>query len=656
MKVALVALPWSAHNRPSAALGALKTHVALHRPQHQISSHYLYLQAVKELGAKLYAPIARSAYILGELLYAQLVYPEKSEDVRAIWLGQAERDGLPSEIEEAIGEKAELDQTFDRVKSVLERGLDAWVASRDWSDTVVGMTTSFGQLFANIAMAKRLKARYPSARVVLGGSTVSGATGASILREYPELIDFIVQGEGELPFVALLDHIETGGASALSTGVLSHDAGAEPGRHWEHDRMDELAIPDYDEYFATAREIGVRPLLPMEGSRGCWWDRTKKKRTSTCYFCNLNIQWNGYREKSAARIAQEMQILSEKYQLTEFFFLDNIIRAKGIDELAREIGALPGDVSFFYEARAHISAGELLSLWEVGLREVQFGIEALSTSLLERINKGTTTIQNLEVMKTLRELGIASGANLIVNFPGSTQAEVHETVDVIRRYAIVYEPLHAARFWLSRDSVVHAFPERFGIGRIRNRDTFRAGVPDDVLERLELFDLDFDYLGPPARWDLVREAIESWEKAYKYSLALKRPLLRYFDGGSFLRIEDDRPVLGNRSIILSGASRELYLWCCSTRRIATLERQFCEDDEDRNTLHRFIERMTAQSLMFREGDRVLSVACAVEPHLAARRIRSQRQAEEASPPARPPLERRPSLAVVGQEVPASRHG
>ena len=44
------------------------------------------------------------------------------------------------------------------------------------------------------------------------------------------------------------------------------------------------------------------------------------------------------------------------------------------------------------------------------------GIEALSTRLLEKLNKGTTAIQNLEIMKHCEALNISNISNLILCF------------------------------------------------------------------------------------------------------------------------------------------------------------------------------------------------------------------------------------------------
>jgi radical SAM superfamily enzyme YgiQ (UPF0313 family) len=113
---------------------------------------------------------------------------------------------------------------------------------------------------------------------VRGGSTVSARVGSSLLDEYP-FIDVVIQGEGEHPLVALLDVLTGGLPRSEIAGVLRRRAtGALPraARLWEVERLADLPIPDYDEYADQASEHGIDWTVPIEGSRGCWWDRARR--------------------------------------------------------------------------------------------------------------------------------------------------------------------------------------------------------------------------------------------------------------------------------------------------------------------------------------------------------------------------------------------
>ena len=138
----------------------------------------------------------------------------------------------------------------------------------------------------------------------------------------------------------------------------------------------------------------------------------------TCQFCNFNVQWGPYREKSIERTVSELRALCGRYAKGQVFFLDNVLRHRGVGELAEQISATGIELRFFYELRANVSPYEFLLLWGAGLTSCQTGVEGLDNSYLRLIGKGTTAIQNLEAMRICYELGIANGGNLISGVPG----------------------------------------------------------------------------------------------------------------------------------------------------------------------------------------------------------------------------------------------
>jgi hypothetical protein len=445
--------------------------------------------------------------------------------------------------------------------------------------------------------------------------------GPSILSEYPE-IDLILQGEGEQPLVKLLVELDEAGDARHE--YVAKRRREPPPPLWEVDRLDRLPMPDYDEFAAQAEQQGIAWWLPIEGSRGCWWDRTKRTGNpkANCYFCNLNVQWNGYREKSSVRVVEELDHLTERYQNTNVYFLDNIIRIKGVEDLARGIARLGKDFRIFYELRANVTPMELLALREAGLSAVQLGIEALSPGVLDRIGKGTTVLQNLQAMRTCQELGITNIANLILDFPGCTAEEVTQTRDCILRYAIAYEPCGESTYHLGMGSTLDTLRGEFGITNLRNDDAAKTSLPEGVFRRLKLFDLTFDHVAPVS-WDPVREACETWRRKYQEA---GRPLLSYQDGGSFLRIEDRR--VDHNIVTLAGAHRAVYLACMEAKSrdqtVRHLGGQLSAAD-----VEALLGELVEAGLTYTEGGRYLSLAVATRPEFAARRMRRSAMAVEA---------------------------
>lgn len=634
LDVALVALPWPVLERPSAALGALAAFVARDEPSVRIRVEHENLRVADAISKEIYEEFSDHCYGVGELCYMALLYPERQPEVRAAVVGWAERHRIDLAGALPGFQDGGLAAAYDELSSRLEAHLDAAVERISGVD-VVGLTTSFGQLFANLAFAKRLAERSPGVRIVLGGSTVSGRVGPSILSEYP-FVDHIVQGEGELPFLEIVRAVRSGArVPADPGGILTRVRGAlrtvGPASLREVPSLDDLPIPDFDAYAALAEEHRIDWLLPVEGSRGCWWDRTKRTGDpkATCFFCNLNVQWSGYREKSVARVVSEVDALTERYERARVFFLDNILRHRGEEALADGLASLGKDLELFYEMRANVRPHALLKLWEAGLSSTQFGIEGLSTSYLRRIGKGTTVIQNLEVMKICFELGIENGCNFIIDFPGSTEDEVAETVRNIERFALPYQPAQITGFQLGVESTLDRLRDEFGITEVRNSEIARIGLPAEVASRLQLFDLEFDPPAGSVSWDPVREAVARWSE--RHAAESRALLLSYRTGRDFLRIVDRR--VAHEEYTLSGASRDVYLYCTEIRSREAVLRRFA--GSPRAEIEDTIASLVELDLLYEENGKLLALAVAATPQAAARRIRAmadsrgRREADEA---------------------------
>lgn len=650
MKVALVAMPWSIAERPSAALGALAAYVHREQPEIETRAIYEYVHVARRLGFTGYGLIANEFYI-GDLLYMPLLFPEQRASVCDHFVEWARRQGRSP----ADFGGSDWSETFDRLQAIFRERIEAVVEDLA-ACRVVGMTTCFGQLFPNLALARRLRERAPDTRIVLGGSTVSARVGASVMEEFP-WIDHVIQGEGERPFLAYVSAVAAGEAGAGGNargdargdddeldairGVVARKHVAERpdgAEMWEMGSLDDLPMPDFSPYVELARQYGFDWRLPIEGSRGCWWDRTRRygNPKSTCYFCNLNVQWNGYRQKSVERLVDEVKTLSEQYTNTQIYFLDNIIRHDGIEDMARGLSGLGKDLEYFYEMRANVHPYHLLLLWESGLRGIQVGVEGLCTSYLRRIGKGTTAIQNLQVMKTCAELGISNAsANLITWFPGSTQEEVEETLHNIRTYALAYEPCNVARFALGVDSTVDKLREQFKVTNVRNKDWLRSGLPEELWQRMRLFDLSYDDAGDTADWGPVERACAGWRELWETT---PRPLLFYFDGGTFLRIVDRRAGRSGAHPVrlLSARSRDIYLYCMEIRSFEDIAGRFgFESEEQQRKLRAFLQQLVQWGLMFAEKRSYLSLALASSPQAAARRLRAAHAQAERERGARP---------------------
>jgi hypothetical protein len=378
--------------------------------------------------------------------------------------------------------------------------------------------------------------------------------------------------------------------------------------------MDQLPLPDYDEYFEVlagfASDERFFPALPLEASRGCWWRRRDAGgRFRGCAFCNLNVQWCGYRTKSVERVAEEVDRLVRRYQVLSLSFCDNALpigKAKLLFEAIRRQGR---DLSMFAEIRADISPQLLHTMRQAGVSTVQIGIEALSTRLLRKINKGCRTIDNLNAMKHCEALNIVNASNLMLHFPGSDQEDVDQTLDALE-FAQWYRPLKPVRFWLGLDSPVHRHSRHFGIRAVFNHPNLGKLFPALIARGCGFMIQDYrgDRQQQRKLWRPVERRLRRWHRDYTIMQGRTdgRPALSFREGGQFIIIDQQWPARPATRHRLTGTSAAIYRYCHVPRSIQSI----CGivSSHSRQQIERFLGDMVSKRLVFGENDRYLSLA------------------------------------------------
>jgi ribosomal peptide maturation radical SAM protein 1 len=588
-------MPWAIFNRPSIQLSALKGYLQQQGNGITVTACHPYLETAKAIGTETYRQLSEKCWA-GEALYSSLLFPGRRDEAKKVFrltLGHRTARALPD---------------FDRIAAQLGAQVDDWLARLPLADCdLFGFSVCFGQLPATLLAARRLKGLLPRLPIVLGGSTCAPAIASSLLTVFPE-IDFIITGEGEVPLLSLCSylsgHAPAPGPRVLTRSRLPRPAKAEssfPPAHIDQIAgLDSLPLPDFDEYFTELRRSGLNfiPALPVEFSRGCWWNR--------CAFCNLNLQWSGFRRKSSERMLREVEQLRQKYRCLDFSFTDNSLPPAEADRFFAAIAKQRHDLSFFGEIRT-LRQPEIFARYRRGgLRSVQIGIEAFADSLLAKMNKGVTVMDNVAAMKYCLDAGIQLDGNLILEFPSSTAEEVAETLHVLD-FVLPFRPLFPAAFFLGHGSPVWQRPGDFGITSRQPHPWNRGLYPREILAQLTML-IDAGQ-GTRGRqhilWRPVRARMKEWAEFHRQRTD-PGPALKYRDGGEFIIIRQERPgqpVLHHR---LHGLSRQLYLACATpVARKSLLKKSKSITGQQ---LDAFLRDLEQKRLLFRHGDDCLSLA------------------------------------------------
>jgi hypothetical protein len=233
----------------------------------------------------------------------------------------------------------------------------------------------------------------------------------------------------------------------------------------------------------------------------------------------------------------------------------------------------------------------------------------LSTRLLKRLNKGTRAIDNLRVMRDCEALGIANVSNLILQFPGSDEQEVAETLQTLA-FALPFRPLRCVPFWLGVGSCVWRRPADYGLTAVFNHPHYARLFPAEIVSAL-LFMIQ-GYRGDRGRqqkrWQPVRRAVAQWQRQYEQlrKAAMGQPALHFRDGREFLIIVQYRPDQKPIKHRLTGASRRIYLFCQKPRRLQRILSGFAPLTEAH--IRSFLASLVDKRLMFEEDGRYLSLA------------------------------------------------
>lgn len=588
MRISLVSMPWAIFNRPSVQLGALKAYLKEQFPGGRIDTHHPYLSAADAIGVEKYRTISENTWA-GEALYSSLLFPFPQDRERAKKLFRLE--------------KRDLTDQFDHISGQLETHFHSWLAGQNFSDCdLLGLSICFSQLIPSLYAAGEIKKIYPDLPILFGGSTCTPAVGASLLQTF-SAIDYILTGEGEQPLVALMRYLK-GEAPFPDKNILWRKGNKNKKfslQNHEQKNLENLPIPDYDDYFRELknRKLSFIPELPIEFSRGCWWNK--------CSFCNLNLQWCGYRYKHHEKILAEVEFLADRHKCLDFFFTDNALPLKEARFFFQKIAENKTDLHFFAEIRAPKSSKECKIYRHGGLRSIQVGIEALSDSLLQRMCKGTTVIENIAAMKFAAAAGIQLDGNLILEFPGSTDLEVEETLAVLEA-VLPYRPLQGAGFFLGQGSPVSRHPRQFGIRATTHHPNNRLLFPKEILLKLDLLIKGFrgDRSVQKKRWQPVRLKIAAWQAFRQKRACTERPALSLRDGGTFLILRQERPDLPTLRHRLKGLSRKIYLACEEPVTRKELLERFKTIKEEQLTA--FLDGLSRDHLIYCDATRCLALA------------------------------------------------
>ncbi len=601
-RVLLVSMPYAALDRPSLGLGLLQAR--LREEGFACDTRYLAFDFADAIGIEDYlwvhGELPYTAFA-GDWSFAEALYGPRPEVDRGY-------------VRRILREEWRLDgAAIARLMAIRSKCipyLDACMAVVPWREyDVVGFTSTFEQNLASLALARRLKEVHPKLSVVFGGANWEDQMGRELHRRFP-FVDFACSGEADESFPALLTALAAGGAktASLPRGVVHRVAGKtrSTGPAPLVEELDRLPFPDFDPFFRDRSMSSAASLIPptllAETGRGCWWGAK-----SHCTFCGLNGGAMAFRSKRPERALEEMLELRDRYGVGTFNAADNILDMRYFKTLLPLLAERGAPVSLFYEVKANLSRAQVAQLAAAGVRRIQPGLESMSDHILKLMRKGTTMLQNVQLLKWCRELGVHPEWNLLYGFPGERARDYEEMGTVLDAIWFLDPPSGYGPVRLDRFSPYHADPGGHGMVSVRPMASYRYlyPFPEEALMRIAYY-FDYDYgdgRDPRIYADRLIEKTRTWMADGR------RGDLRQLDGDDGeIVLAESRRGRRRQSLRLRQWTARAYDACDGIQSRGSLARLPELDGVPADSLDAFLDYCVGKGIMLRSDDRFLSLA------------------------------------------------
>jgi len=485
LNIQLVNMPFASLNRPSIALAQLRKILENTFDERvNVQVHYLNHPFGKFLGTSRYNYICESGAGLvtglGDWIFREVAFPSAPDNSKA-YLNRFRYHFDKKFADWLMNE-------FQAVKRDLSKFLDELIIRYRIADAdIVGLTSMFAQNVPNIALAQRLRSINSNQIVVMGGANCEGAMGMA-LAENIDVFDFIFSGYGLVSFPEFVGNLLAGdrekchqidgvlskrnirsfsrtaaGKSGSATGSvpgLLPNGIAQIGKELDINTPIEL---DYDDFFDSIMQNFSKPLpgvrVMFETSRGCWWGER-----AHCTFCGLNSTEMSYRAMKPDLATKMIQGLIKRYgdRASVFYSVDNIIPTEYFDTVFENL-KLPPHISLFYEVKADLTEDQVRKLASCGVTEIQPGVEALATSTLKLMKKGTTAFGNIRLLMSCRKYGVNPHWNLLIGFPDESGEIYERYLQVLPQLFHLPPPMGAFPVRFDRFSPYFCSPEKYGL-------------------------------------------------------------------------------------------------------------------------------------------------------------------------------------------------
>ncbi|MEI7817227.1 MAG: radical SAM protein, partial [Desulfuromonadales bacterium] len=246
------------------------------------------------------------------------------------------------------------------------------------------------------------------------------------------IFDFVIVGEGEIPFLSLCQALAVNEDYSCIPGILLPDFST----HQSPSPISDLDIIP-SPYLTGVIDTHSNPGILWQLSRGC---------SFTCDFCFDSRGIHGVRQFSLERLESELQYFANT-GVSQIFVLDSTFNldSKRAKKILRLIKKNAPDIHYHFEVRNEFIDREMAGLFASIACSLQIGLQSSDNAVLKLVGRTFNKADFTVKVGMLNESGAVFGFDLIYGLPGDTLSGFRKTLN----YALSLYPNHLDIFPLA---------------------------------------------------------------------------------------------------------------------------------------------------------------------------------------------------------------
>ena len=578
--VLLVSMPFGPLLSPSLGLSLLQPQVEARGLTCRVD--YFTLPFAERIGEPLYSRIttenrAMSRAFVGEWIFSHALFDwDAAQDERYLadvlmkppsWLGRnPTRPPAPSQVRAILA----------RATAPPRSSTGAPNRSRPRSRGSSASPASSSSISPRWRWRSGSRRGCPARSSCIGGANCEATMGVETVRQFP-FVDAVVSGEADRSSPISRCGSPAARRSTGLPGVITQAMRRAPAVRPAPTApavadLDALPYPDYTRLL---RAVRAQPLRAAPGSRACSSKpRAAAGGASGCTApsaASTARRWR-YRSKSAPRALAELTHLARRrYPGCDIQVVDNILDLKYFKTLLPELAARKLGVSLFYETKSNLKKEQVRLLRDAGVTTIQPGIESFSDRVLKQMKKGVSGLQNIQLLKWCKEIGVHPIWNFLIGFPQESPEDYFEMAGLTPRVCHLPRPSGVSVIRLDRFSPNFTQAGQLGFTKLRPLPfyEFLYDLPEAARRNLAYY-FSYEYKVPQnvARYaDPLVRACHAWKTTWRNAELVS------IDLDDRLFVFDTRPRAASPISMLTGDDRELYLACDAIADASQLEPQ-----------------------------------------------------------------------------------